>query len=155
MNKDLNYLLDLSYDNKVETNSNIPDARTRIAYQTPVKIKLPDGIEYEFIPTTFEDSLAYSNFEKFKKLRKNGLIKKFNTAFNESDATSIAKKTYEALKAKGVNKAEFALDMIYSKKPEDIDTPAYIDEGLKWLQDELSSKDSNDFLEREMNVGDD
>ena len=45
--------------------------------------------------------------------------------------------------------------MIYSKKPEDIDTPAYIDEGLKWLQDELSSKDSNDFLEREMNVGDD
>ena len=155
MNKDLDYLLDLSYDNKVETNSSIPDARTRIAYQTPVKIKLPDGIEYEFIPTTFEDSLAYSNFEKFKKLRKNGLIKKFNTAFNESDATSIAKKTYEALKAKGVNKAEFALDMIYSKKPEDIDTPAYIDEGLKWLQDELSSKDSNDFLEREMNVGDD
>ena len=54
------------------------------------------------------------------------------------------------LKAKGVDKAEFALDLIYYKNPEDIITPNYIDEGLNWLQEELKSKDTNDFLEEEM-----
>ena len=36
------------------------------------------------------------------------------------------------------------------KNPEDIITPNYIDEGLNWLQEELKSKDTNDFLEEEM-----
>ena len=83
-------------------------------------------------------------------MRKTGLIKKFKTAFSKTDPTIIAKKTYEAIKAKGVDKAEFALDLIFYKNPEDIITPNYIDEGLNWLQEELKSKDTNDFLEEEV-----
>ena len=81
---------------------------------------------------------------------KTGLIKKFKTAFCETDPTIIAKKTYEAIKAKGVDKAEFSLDLICYKNPEDIVAPNYIDEGLNWLQEELKSKDSSDFLEEEV-----
>lgn len=148
-NKDLDYLLDLRFEDKEEPNPNIPDAKTRIAYQTPIKITFSDGVENEFIPTTFEDSLAYTNFESFKKMRKKGLIMKFKKAFSETDAETIAKKTYEAIKAKNADKAVFALDLIFYKNPEDIVTPYYIDEGLNWLQEELESKDSMDFLEEE------
>lgn len=148
-NKDLDYLLDLSFEDKEKSNPNIPDAKTRIAYQTPIKITLSDGIENEFIPTTFEDSLAYTNFESFKKMRKKGLIKKFKKAFSETDAAVIARKTFDSITDKNAGKAEFALDLLFSKDPEDIDTPKYIDEGLSWLQEELKSKDSRDFLEEE------
>ncbi len=149
-NNDLDYLLDLSFEEKEEVNPNIPDAKTRVAYQTPVTVKLSDDIDYEFIPTTFEDSLAYNNFEAFKIMRKKGLIKKIKNAFNETDATEIAKKTFEAISDKNAGKTEFALDLLFSKDPEDIDTPNYIDEGLNWLQEELKSKDSSDFLEEEV-----
>lgn len=71
----MDHLLDLSFEEKEEVNPNIPDAKTRVAYQTPVTVKLSDDIDYEFIPTTFEDSLAYNNFEAFKIMRKTGLIK--------------------------------------------------------------------------------
>ena len=83
-------------------------------------------------------------------MRKKGLIKKIKNAFNETDATEIAKKTFEAISDKNAGKTEFALDLLFSKDPEDIDTPNYIDEGLNWLQEELKSKDSSDFLEEEV-----
>lgn len=148
-NTDLDYLLDLNFDSKVEVNPHIVDAKTRIAYQTPIKVNFSDGTGHEFIPTTFEDSLAYTNFERFKSIKGNGLIKKFKNAFVSEDAIKITKDVYNALKSKGVDKAEFALDMIYNKDPQNIAIPSYIADGLKWLEKEISSKESNDFLDEE------
>ena len=148
-NTDLDYLLDLNFDSKVEVNPHIVDAKTRIAYQTPIKVNFSDGTGHEFIPTTFEDSLAYTNFERFKSIKGNGLIKKFKNAFVSEDAKKITKDVYNALKSNGVDKAEFALDMIYNKDPQNIAIPSYIADGLKWLEKEISSKESNDFLDEE------
>lgn len=72
-NVDFDYLLDLNSDSKIEINPNITEAKTRIAYQKPVKVSFADKTEHEFIPTTFEDSLAYTNFESFKSMKGNGL----------------------------------------------------------------------------------
>lgn len=68
-NTDLDYLLDLDFDRKVESNPRIDNAKTRVAYQTPIKVIFSDGTEHVFIPTTFEDSLAYTNFDNFKTMK--------------------------------------------------------------------------------------
>ena len=148
-NKDLDYLIDLPSDNKVECNSEILNAKTRIAYQIPIKITLPDGIEYEFLSSTFEDSLAYTNYEDFKTAKGTGLIKKFRNAFKKTTAFEISEDVYNAVQNKSAKKAEFALDMIYNKDPEKITIPQYIAEGLQWLENEISAKDNGDFLSKE------
>jgi len=148
-NVDFDYLLDLNADNKIESNPDIAEAKTRIAYQKPVKVSFADKTEHEFIPTTFEDSLAYTNFESFKSMKGNGLIKKFKNAFKTENATTIPQDVYNAIKSKSVDKAEFALDMIYNRDPENILIPTYIAEGLEWLEKEIASKDNKDFLSKE------
>lgn len=148
-NTDLDYLLDLDFDSKVESNPHISESKTRIAYQTPIKVIFSYGTEHEFIPTTFEDSLAYTNFNSFKAMKGKGLIKKFRTAFKTENETQISTDVYNAVESKNAKKAEFALDMIYTKDPQSIVIPAYIAEGLKWLENEIASKDNNDFLSKE------
>ena len=148
-NTDLDYLLDLDFDSKVESNPHIADAKTRVAYQTPIKVVFSDGSEHEFIPTTFEDSLAYTNFDSFKTMKGNGLIKKFKNAFKTENETQISTNVYNAVESTTAKKAEFALDMIYNKDPQSIEIPAYIAEALEWLEKEISSKDNNDFLNKE------
>lgn len=148
-NTNLDYLLDLPADSKIEVNSNIPDAKTRIAYQKPVSIAFSDQSNHEFLPNTFEDALAYSNFELFKSMKGYGLIRKFKVAFQTEDASKIAKDVFGALKDKSVKKADFALDIIYKKDPDKITTPEYIAEGLAWLESELSLKKHSDFLNGE------
>lgn len=148
-NVDFDYLLDLSFDSKVESNLNIAEAKTRIAYQKPVKVSFADKTEHEFIPTTFEDSLAYTNFYSFKNMKGNGLIKKFKNAFKTENAATISQDVYNAIKSKSVDKAEFALYMIFNKDPQNIVIPTYIAEGLEWLEKEIISKDNNDFLSKE------
>ena len=145
----LDYLLDLKPDKKIEQNANISDAQTRIAYQTPIKVRVDSDVEYEFIPTTFEDSLAYTNYSVFKKMNGNGLIRKFKKAFSITDPGTIAEEVYKAIRASTANKAEFALDIMYKKDPNNIIVPQYINEGLCWLQETLSKKDSRDFLSKE------
>ena len=148
-NIDFDSLLDLSFDQKEETNPTIQEAKTRIAFQTPIQLSFSDGSQHEFLPTTFEDALAYTNFTTFKTAKGNGLIKKFKNAFKTEDAHRIAEEVYNAVESKSAKKAEFALDMIYNKDPDKIIVPQYIAEGLNWLQGELSFKQSCDFLGRE------
>jgi len=148
-NIDFDSLLDLSFDQKEEANPTIQDAKTRIAFQTPIQLSFSDGSQHEFLPTTFEDALAYTNFTTFKTAKGNGLIKKFKNAFKTEDANKIAEEVYNAVESKSAKKAEFALDMIYNKDPDKIIVPKYIAEGLNWLQGELSAKQSCDFLSRE------
>lgn len=148
-NVDFDYLLDLNSDSKIESNPNIIEAKTRIAYQKPVKVLFSNKVEHEFIPTTFEDSLAYTNFDSFKSMKGNGLIKKFRNAFKTENATTIPQDVYDAIKSKSVDKAEFALDVIFNKNPQNIVIPEYIAEGLEWLEKEIASKNSSDFLGKE------
>lgn len=146
---DLDYLLSLGPESKIETNPNIADAHTRIAYQTPICVNFSDGSEHEFLPTTFEDALAYTNFNAFKTMRGNGLIKKFRKAFDSENESKISRDVYSAVESKSAKKAEFALDMIYNRDPNSIKIPKYISEGLSWLESEITSKANNDFLGKE------
>ena len=109
----------------------------RIAYQMPVMIEYAGEI-HEAIPSTFEDSLVYTNFSLFSSKTGEGLMKNIYDACNEGlDFTSFHEKIYNLFRGKDVPKAGFALDLIYSVDPQELQVPNYINEGLLWLQDLL------------------
>lgn len=64
------------------------------------------------------------------------LIKSVSDGINIADSfETFHKGVYDTLRnGKSDQKAEFALDLIYAVDPNELIVPAYIDEGLKWLQ---------------------
>ena len=111
----------------------------RIAYQTPVNVNFKGSIT-EALSSTFEDCFVYSNFELFNNLNDlddtNGLVSVVHNAIKSASSfEELHNIIYTTLKDGQSNqKAEFALDIIYTLDPDVITIPAYIDAGLDWLQ---------------------
>ncbi|MGM4915441.1 AAA family ATPase [Rhizobium sp. 768_B6_N1_8] len=140
---DADELFDLPQTQKVKDTAGDPLFSVRVAYQKPLNVAKPGtSDEVEALPYTFEDALVFSNIEFFSKMTGNGLVKKFHTAINEQpDIKSIGAAMFVALK-KG-KKAEFALDVLAHKDFTTLKVPAYIDEGLDWLEGKLKKKRSD------------
>ncbi len=130
----LDNLIDLNENDKVSDNS-----LTRVAYQTEVEINTPESMEKVY-PYTFEDSLAFSNWEYFKQNTGNGFVKKIYTVFNSGeDIKHKANELFEYLRGNNRVKALFALDLLFMDSEESkLKTPVYIYNGLKWLEDKLT-----------------
>jgi len=113
------------------------DFSVRVAYQTPVIVNLStEAKPSEAIPRTFEDSLALENIDLFRKLNGTDLLGKFKDAIDSSpDAETLCQALCTALDSG--SKAGFALDVLYLKELEAVRVPAYIKEGLEWLQQKL------------------
>lgn len=108
----------------------LKDFPIRVAYQHEVDLS-----GTKVFPYTFEDALVLENIEKFKAINAtSGLLKKMVQAANEDNINMIASKTYEAINSNGAKKAEFALDVLYFKAPEELKVPSYIKDGLNWLE---------------------
>jgi predicted ATP-dependent endonuclease of OLD family len=131
----LDDLLDLS-DGAKET----ADHLARVAYQCPITVKYKeDEGEKEAIPYTFEDSLALTNLGLFRGYDEPiGLLKKLKTALGKDTLEDASKDMFTNLE-KG-SKAEMALELLYLTEPENIEPPAYITDGLKWLEDALDAR---------------
>jgi len=86
------------------------------------------------IPRTIEEALAYDNF---KLLRSEQLSLCITIPESLEDAYE---EIFKCIKSSSFKKTEFALDLLAAT--EDWDTPSYIAEGLKWLENRLDS-DSN------------
>jgi len=128
------------------------DAYVRVAYQIPVKVKFTDSSEYTFTPSTFEDSLAYENFEYFKKSKGLGGIKKIRNVFKNEIPEEIEKDLYDVIYGNkntkpALKKAEFALDLLMNKDPQELNVPKYIDEALSGLCEYLKGRNKSDFLD--------
>ena len=102
-----------------------------------MKVSLKDGEEpSEAIATTFEDALAFDNLQLFRSLPGTGLITKFREATTEAgNVVELAEKLRSALCAG--QKAEFALDLLFLNDADKLRPPAYIADGLKWLEGHL------------------
>lgn len=150
--KSLDKLLDISSHRKEKSYSDPYNYAIRFAYQTPVRINI-GGIEREFIPSTFEDSLVYSNYETFKMAqvdetyettKTRSMISNISDILNSSKSVEeICKSVYEMFHKQSSSpaKAEFALDVIYAFDPDTIEIPQYISEGLEWLQKYLGKEE--------------
>lgn len=139
--KDLDTLLDIPASKKVVIKEGICEYPVRIAYQVPVMINY-DGADKEALASTFEDCLVYTNFKLFKDMSiddTGSLIKDVgNKIKSASSFDEFHKGVYDVLRnGKSDQKAEFALDLIYAVDPSELTIPAYIAEGLEWLQSYL------------------
>lgn len=134
----LDDLIDLNSDKKVKKYNELNEFSIRIAYQIPIQIEYKDA-KVEAITSTFEDSLIYSNFEFFSSdTEKNGVIYDIqNTVKSGNNFEELHKKIYEKIRNKNFQKAEFTLDLIFSKDPNEMEVPNYIKEGLEWLEEQL------------------
>lgn len=125
----LDDVLDLSSDRKVRGN-------VRAAYQFGAMVKYhADDKEEEAIPYTFEDAIALSNIQLFRGLTEStGMVKKMHEATMRDSLKECSTSLYKALEGE---KAKMALDLLYDVDPGRLTVPMYIDEGLKWLENEL------------------
>ena len=112
----------------------------RVAYQQPIAVTYKSVEAVEALANTFEDAIVYENIGVFEKLDGTGLIASFRKAIaDSSDVGELAEACAEALA--GGNKAEFALDLLYSDEIEGLKVPAYIHAGLAWLAEQLKRKE--------------
>lgn len=134
---ELDELLDLTLSNKISENKCI-----RVAYQSPFLTSYKKKKKCEILPYTFEDALVFSNQTIFAGLSSStGLIKKMCNALDNDTPEQASIAMFEALKDS--KKAEMALELLYLKDLT-IEAPAYIAEGLVWLESQLKDKD-NDY----------
>jgi predicted ATP-dependent endonuclease of OLD family len=115
-----------------------PDFSVRVTYQTPVSVKLSSGsVPSDAIPRTFEDALVLENIEFFRELDGTGLLGEFKEAITGSADVQTLCETLCAALDSSSKKAGFALDVLYLEDLQSVRVPAYISEGLEWLQKKL------------------
>ena len=69
-----------------------------------------------------------------------GMVKHFHDILiSATDVTSCCKNLFEQLKSS--NKAPFAINLLFMEEFEHLKTPAYIEEGLDWLNQLLNSNE--------------
>jgi len=131
----LDELLDLSDDAK-----QAEDKLVRVAYQCPITLEYKDGEgEGEAIPYTFEDALAFTNLKLFRDCAEPiGLLKKLQAALGKDTLADASSDMFTNL-GKGI-KAEMALELLYLNEPDQVEPPAYISDGLKWLEESLEAR---------------
>lgn len=114
----------------------------RVAYQQPIALSFKSKVPAEALANTFEDALLYENPTLFADMPGHGLIAKFRDALtNSADLEALAAEVHTALKSG--NKAEFALDLLYSDTITTLKVPAYIHDGLTWLALQLKRKEQD------------
>jgi predicted ATP-dependent endonuclease of OLD family len=121
-------------------------AAVRVAYQTEIDLQPATGANAvggqsteQALPSTFEDSFAFTNREFFTSLQGNGLVAKFREVFKtDSTVAGQSKALFNALR--NGKKAEFALDVIDADGFSELTVPAYIWDGLAWIEERLKKK---------------
>jgi predicted ATP-dependent endonuclease of OLD family len=145
-------LLSVPASEKAFVDPSTPLFAVRIAYQLPVSVALPQPPGTQTPPTsvnvlarTFEDALIAENADLFRTLTGysgEAAVKEALTTF--TDAETLGDKLFAAVRA--LDKAGFALDLLYLQDPLSLNVPAYIHEGLSWLQDRLQEREARTAL---------
>lgn len=143
-------LLDLKFEQKIKKDDQF--FSVRVAYQCPVEVNLnTESKAEEALSNTFEDALVFENISFFRDLQGPGLIKKFNEAIKNSKSTAdLGQVMFDDLKTG--KKAEFALEMLALKEPNQLKVPTYIKEGLSWLQEQVRIKQKEVLISSESSI---
>ena len=107
-----------------------------VTFQRPVLVKL-DEASHEMHGRTLEETFVYENLELFQTEELS-----FGVDFTQmKDAEEIRECIYTEVRDQNFKKTDFALSVLSS--PSHWQTPAYIEEGLKWLEKKLAFPVSN------------
>lgn len=137
-------LLDALLDKKPEELASTDTAgyAVRVAYQQPIMTAFKTLGVSEALANTFEDAIVYENIPLFSTMKGTGLIGRFRRAIAEAASLGELAEKAAATLSKG-GKAEFAMDLLYAPEmDENFKVPAYIDNGLLWLSEQLQRKEA-------------
>ncbi|QKE40321.1 MAG: AAA family ATPase [Ferrovum myxofaciens] len=112
----------------------------RVAYQQPIQAELLAGNPAEALANTFEDALVYENITLFRLMDGTGLLGRIRKSLDAASGLGDLAAKLTADLANG-GKAELAMELLYSDKIDQMTVPAYIDQGLVWLADQLKRKE--------------
>jgi predicted ATP-dependent endonuclease of OLD family len=112
----------------------------RVAYQQPIEAKFKSDKPAEALANTFEDALVYENINLFKEMDGTGLMGRLRKSLDSATDLGDLGRQLSAALAKG-GKAEFAMELLFSDEIDTMKVPAYIDEGLLWLAEQLKRKE--------------
>ncbi|BBN88801.1 AAA family ATPase [Azospira sp. I09] len=112
----------------------------RVAYQQPIQATFLDGKPTEALANTFEDALVYENIKLFKSMNGTALLGRIRKSLDEAGNLGELAERLAADLAKG-GKAEFAMELLCRAEIDKMVVPAYIDQGLLWLANQLKRKE--------------
>lgn len=132
----LDALLDLAEDKKTKEYPEIPLFAVRVAYQAPITVKMGDNDAEEALATTFEDSLVFENLDLFSKPGLGDIAADFTEKIAGCiNPAALSHAMFNILKTS--DKAAFALELLSLQNLDELKTPKYIENGLKWLEGRL------------------
>ncbi|MBI2265694.1 MAG: AAA family ATPase [Armatimonadetes bacterium] len=115
----LDDLLDLS-----DRAKHTADEFVRVAYQRPITVKYKKDV---------------TNLELFKGYDEPiGLLKKLKASLGKDTLEGACQDMFTNLEKGG--KAEMALELLYLTEPDKVEPPAYISDGLQWLEEALDAR---------------
>ena len=117
----------------------------RVAYQTKANVQLKKSMAKVEVGT-FEDALFFDNIKFFQNLEcpKRSYLADLKKIANALDSThSIATQRDAVMDViKNKKKAEFALDLMFCETVTTLTPPAYVNDGLLWLIEQLKTKEA-------------
>ena len=142
--KSIDALMSCPESNKIQQSAN--GFAIRVAYQGAWSVKLTKDPKAVVLSNTFEDALVYTNIDLLKKLGdKNGIASKFGEAIKAS-STAVELQAQVGAVIKKIRKAEFALDILTIDDLGSMVAPAYIAEGLAWLQEQVKARSVDSLI---------
>lgn len=127
-------LLSATDDQKTQLPSDTSPSLIRVVYQKP-RVVSWNTDSAELVGRTFEEDFAYENLAWCQN-EQNKNVHLFIAKNTEKSLTEMSEKIFRRVKGSGFGKTDFALAVL-EKDPLDWQVPKYLDEGLKWLEDQL------------------
>lgn len=146
---DLDELLNL-------TNSEKSKENVYVAYQNEVKIKGIFDRKATVLGSTFEDSLILENTSFFnREIQKFGQTKKVRKLIEQAKGLkSLNREVYKVVSGNNFKKAEFSLDILMYDNLNNIKTPQYISDGIKWLETKWEVSQISSSMSKEVEEAD-
>jgi predicted ATP-dependent endonuclease of OLD family len=128
-------LLAASTDDRTQERQNGEGALVRVAYQTKINATW-QGVTAEMTGRTLEETFALENLTWCQDPQRSDLKLKIRNNVTQS-LDQLASGLYNKIKSSSFKKTDFALALL-AKDPGSWTVPAYIAEGLHWLEAEVT-----------------
>lgn len=136
-------LLSATDDQKTQLPTDASPSHIRVAYQKSRTVDW-NSESSELVGRTFEEDFAYENLAWCQKAENKNVHLYINKS-EEKSLADISEKIFKKVKSSMFNKTDFALAVL-EKDPTEWQVPKYLEEGLKWLEEQLikQSKTENE-----------
>ncbi|WP_186072171.1 ATP-dependent nuclease [Burkholderia gladioli] len=139
-------LWDATAEQKIQARTDDNDALVRVAYQCRTDVTWGEET-LALAGRTLEEAFALENLEWCQDKNRKPLQLRIAKA-DEKNLTTLAERIHKRVQAKSFSKTDFALALL-AEDPSSWSVPAYIAEGLNWLETEIAPPEPDEDQPRE------